>query len=1151
MSRPRPLMRAEQLALDEGVESQDSQAILDALKAEFGAAALHGTLESPPQLGTACENVDVSAGRGADECEERHSDNGAEVGDLDISSSARRSVRWQDHTFKKQSINTPRHSNASNPTAEFHRVGREAPQTHQPPARPRVREQDLDDAVVAESSPVDRNARSSSPLRNRDNTNQSHGDSIPTMPIGAGRPQMGGAMDVSQQTPTQVNVERDYDQFYQPVESSSLPDTLHVDDTGAVNFGNLSPGAARPSSQVSEDAGFENTRGEWRAPAGTSQHRPSSGHTPFKPRDLPPETPVPPKNPFAIQNDANGGVPFAGTQLFEQTPALPSAMKLHSPTSSRPSPAMLPDTMSLNVMGTSPLKARANVSSPTVMHTSSPSRINNIPASTHKPKVSPIQEESLAKSRELRDDMIPESPTVQPSKRHENRQPLAHYEPMKKSQERKAAVHMPPLQLGIDSDSDDAIIRMRRKKRMNKIRLQTAEEMEKVTVQIPPRRDTGDSRNRKRRKLSSSIDEGSLPSHEQSVEKMELPSTDGGSRSSEKGSSLPGQRLLTESTKATPRDDAAAPSKDNRKRASTTKLGRSKEDVSEEMIPATSPVRSFPSGARHDAPAASEPEPELPVLAQDEFAENDPEADVQSSSLPPLRRQAQRSYGRRAQSNRRSKIITSSETNERASTEPDIQAHKSALPSSSNATVVPARTETTETENPEPRVSKTDSATVIPTAIRTLRRDNKAPLTPVRPRMPDRKAHTSSSFTTLSTPVASEKTTPNTPSSPVSDQPEAKATTSSSPAQGRKMRSRNSERASKDRIPQQAAKALRTSIRSVLNEPSSTDELQQSPSSSVLESGVSSLRSSRIFKQSIGSTFRGRRMFEGMAFAISMSLDKKNEKTRASIEAKIKQAGGLILESGFEELFEPSTIMSTSNVPSADDGETLGLSSSCSNYGFTVLIADTHSRKVKYMQALALGLPCLAYQWVVMCLNKGILIDWEPYLLAAGSSAILGNAIRSRCLRPYDAENARLAEVLDKRPKLLAAEKLLAVVDDKRARSEGKRKKSDLEKQPYLFLAQALGPSISWVSTIQQAREMLDAQDKAGEPFTWIYMDESIGTVESVLAKPELTGKKRRRSQGLSAARNVRVLCDELIVQSLILGRIAEEDEMYDAGVKS
>ncbi|KAL9471275.1 hypothetical protein ACSS6W_009216 [Trichoderma asperelloides] len=1151
MTRPRPLMRAKQLALDEGLESQDSQAILDALKAEFSAAALHGPLESPPQPGIQSEDVDVNAGRGAaEEREERHTDNGAEAGDLDISSSARRSARWPENSFKKQSIDTPHHSDASNPAAEIHRVGREAPQTHQPPARPRLSEQDLDDAVVAESSPFGRNARSSSSPRNLDNTNQSHSDNTPTMPIGAGRSQMGGAMDISQQTPTQVNVERDYDKFYQPVESSSLPDTLHVDDTGAVNFGNLSPGA-RPSSQVSEDAGFENTRGEWRAPDATSQHRPSSGYTPFKPAGLPPETPVPPKNPFAIQNDANGGVPFAGTQLFEQTPMVTSAMKLHSPTSSRPSPAMLPDTISLNVMGTSPLKARANVSSPTVAHTSSPSRANNIPTSTHKPKVSPIQEEALDVGREHRDDMIPESPTIQPSKRHGNRQPLAHYEPMKKSQERKAAVDMPPLQLGIDSDSDDAIIRMRRKKRMNKIRLQTAEEMEKVTVQISQKRDTGESRNRKRRRLSSSIDEGTLPSHSQSPERMELASTDGGLRSSQKGSSLPGQTLLAESTKATPRDDAAAPSKHSSKEASNTKSGRSKDDASEEMIPATSPVRSFPAGARRDAPVASEPEPELPVLAKDESVGNEAEDDIQTSSLPPPRRHAQRLYGSRAQSSRRSRIITSSETNERTSVEPDIQAHKRALPSSSNATVVPTRTETTETENIEPRVSKTDATTTIPTAIRTLRRDNKTPLTPVRPRRADRKNHTSSSLITSSTPVASEKTTPDTPSSPVSDQPEPKAATLSSPAQGRKMRSRKSERtSSKDKPPQQAAKALRTSIRSLLHEPSSTDELQQSPSSSVLESGVSSLRSSRIFKQSVGSTFRGRRLFEGMAFAISMSPDKKNEKTRANIEAKIKQAGGVILESGFEELFEPSTVMSTYNVPSTGDGEPLSLSSSYLNYGFTALIADTHSRKVKYMQALALGLPCLAYQWVVTCLNKGLLIDWEPYLLAAGSSAILGNAVRSRCLRPCDAEVARLVEMIDKRPKLLAAKKLLAVVDDKRARNEGKRKKNDLEKQPYLFLAQALGPSISWVSTIQQAREMLEAQDKAGEPFTWIYMDESIGSVESVLAKPELAGKKRRRSQGLPAARNVRVLCDELMIQSLILGRIAEEDEMYDAGLK-
>lgn len=62
---------------------------------------LHGPLESPPQPGIQSEDVDVNAGRGAaEEREERHTDNGAEAGDLDISSSARRSARWPENSFK-------------------------------------------------------------------------------------------------------------------------------------------------------------------------------------------------------------------------------------------------------------------------------------------------------------------------------------------------------------------------------------------------------------------------------------------------------------------------------------------------------------------------------------------------------------------------------------------------------------------------------------------------------------------------------------------------------------------------------------------------------------------------------------------------------------------------------------------------------------------------------------------------------------------------------------------------------------------------------------------------------------------------------------------------------------------------------------------
>ncbi|KAL7945485.1 hypothetical protein V8C42DRAFT_323290 [Trichoderma barbatum] len=1150
MTRSRPLTRAEQLAQEENHESQDSQAILDALKAEFQAATFHEPLASQPQLGRESEDVDDDA----------------EAGDL-VVASPRQAARRRD-SFKKQRQPTPQesiatpHGDVNNLTGTVRRVGREAPRTHQPPSRPGLRERDLDDAVIAASSPFGRNAHSPSPPH--DISNQSN--KPPTVPIGAGRSQAKG-MDTSQQSPTQVNVERDYSEFYQPPGSSPPPDTLRshderertlqADETGAVNFGNLSPGV-RPSSQVSEDAGFENTRGEWRAPDLTSQQRSSHGYTPLKPGARMPETPIPTKNPFAIQNNASAGVPFAGTQLFEQTPAVTSARKIHSPTSSRPSPAILPDIISLNIIETSPLRHRDNVSSPTVLHTSSPSRPNNIPTNTNKHRVSPILEEALDENKDAQDDMIPESPTAHPLKAYGNRQPQAHYEPMKKSQERKAIVEAPQMTLGIDSESDDAIIRMRRKKKMEKIRHQTAEEMERVRVQIPTRRDLNESRNRKRRKLSSGGEEEILPNENASSSKMELANTHTELHTSHKGSSLSEQSLSLGSTKATPRD---AISGDSNRKATAIRSGRSKEAASEEMIPATSPVRSLSTGAQRGPLLASEPE--LPPLVENEPTEKEAENDVETSSLPPPRRHAQRVYGRQAQSRRRNRIIASSETNERTSAEPDPKDQKGVLASSSDATVVPTGTavarrlaergEPMEMSNPEPELPKSSptsshSAATVANSFRTRRR-NRSPLTPVRLRVLDRGAHTSSSLTALSTPVVSEKNTPDTQATLASDQPK---TTSSvpSPAQSRKTRTRNAGRESREKTPQPATKTTKQS-RSARVEPSSTDELQQSPSSSALELGVSSLRSSRIFKQSIGSTFRGRRLFEGMVFAISMSPDKENQKTRENLETKIKQAGGLILESGFEELFEPSTVMSTYDAPPTGDGEALSLSRPSLNYGFTALIADKHSRKVKYMQALALGLPCLAYQWVMTCLNKGALIDWEPYLLAAGSSAVLGNAVRSRCLRRYDAAEVRLVEMVEQRPQLLAGEKLLALVDDTKTRSEGKKKKSDLEKKPYMFLAQALGPSISWVSTIQQARELLEAHDKAGKPYTWLYMDESIGTTELVLTKSESTGKKRRRSQGPPAMRDVRVLSDELMIQSLILGRMAEEDEMYYAGEKS
>jgi hypothetical protein len=297
---------------------------------------------------------------------------------------------------------------------------------------------------------------------------------------------------------------------------------------------------------------------------------------------------------------------------------------------------------------------------------------------------------------------------------------------------------------------------------------------------------------------------------------------------------------------------------------------------------------------------------------------------------------------------------------------------------------------------------------------------------------------------------------------------------------------------------------------------------------------------------------RGSHLFSGMTFAISFQSSQTKQGERTKVENKITQAGGLVLDEGFRELFEHSAVLTTTH-PLFDQSDCLRLTKTGIESGFTALVADEHSRKAKYMQALALGLPCLAPQWITACISKGAIVDWEPYLLCAGPSAVLGNAIRSRSLIPYAAADARLADVIEHRPGFLKGQTLLVVVDAKKSRSEAK--------QPYIFLAQALGPSsVSRVFTVQQARKALRERDRADEPFDWVYVDKGTGSVDAVFdpspPPPEettTTSKKRKRLGGppvprpplpLPLSPSTRVLDDELVIQSLILGRMVEDCEI-------
>ncbi|KAM6512384.1 radiation sensitive protein rad9 [Fusarium solani] len=977
-------------------------------------------------------------------------------------------------------------------------------------------------------------------------------------------------MDFSQQTPTQVNDGRDYSEYYDVVPSSPVnndtqsgshePETLRDDDTGAVNFA-LSE-LNRPSSQVSEDAGFENTRGDWRHPDQTSQL--NAGQTPCRPHGNAFETPAVPKNPFGARPSITA--PLAGSQLFGQT-QFSSAIKRISPTSSRPSPNLF-NSISPNIIETSPLKNRANVSSPTDIRTSSPQRLHDIPeTSLQDEDGDPRGAETPLNSRSTGGDMIPESPPssdptprAQPPRSSGNTEPMTHYEPMKKSQERKssegAAVSSP---LDSDSDPDDAIRRMERKKKIERKRAKAAEEMGRVSFIPMAKRESAEQPSRKRRRISAAV---SVPAHDQPQEKtdnakaQELPTL---VDDSQKGVAASNETAPDASTKATPGN--SAPEKEQVDGdGDLAMVDTQKVTEEEDMIPATSPAPSLPPSlppTEASLPPTAPPEdplpsePELPkLIVDDEDGPGAARGDSEPSSLPPQRRRNVRTYGRSLRQSRKTPFVSSSNSDALVAETAPKPMSLSSPPRKPEAMATiehgddhglvarrgtPDEGETKKGPRPK-RAPRSVYADLPPPMTTRSRRSEASPVTPVANRPIAQVPPTSSSLSILSTtPQPSAKTTPGTQDSPSSKR--AESVSLPSPAGGRGLRKRAPRAGTKSESPPAATRATRMAKRLPRLDSESTDELHHSPAASVLERSLIHMKSSRSFRQSLAPVHRTCKLFEGMVFAISFQNQVKQQE-RTKLETKITQAGGMILAEGFQDMFEHSSIMNTTSLV-IDEEDALKLTKAGCESGFTALIADSHSRKAKYMQALALGLPCLAHQWITACLNKGAIVDWEPYILCAGASAVLGNAIRSRTLAPYSAVDAKLVEVIDQRPRLLDGQRVLVVVDSKKSRNDAK--------EPYIFLATVLGPSISRVFSTQQARDVLQEHEKAGNPFDWLYIDKGTGTVEAVLGPTEVAGNKRRRKSSQVPLRvgNMRVLDDELVIQSLILGRIVEVDEMY------
>jgi len=158
-------------------------------------------------------------------------------------------------------------------------------------------------------------------------------------------------------------------------------------------------------------------------------------------------------------------------------------------------------------------------------------------------------------------------------------------------------------------------------------------------------------------------------------------------------------------------------------------------------------------------------------------------------------------------------------------------------------------------------------------------------------------------------------------------------------------------------------------------------------------------------------------LFFNMLFALSFG---ENESEKRTVSHKITSNGGRLVDNDFEDLFhqEAPTAAGRGLTPRVESAYV----------GFTCVITNKHSRRVKFLQALALGIPCLAPRWVEDCSRERRLLDWDTYLLPAGESAYLAGAVRSRVMEYMPAREARLLGMVGARKRLLPGGLVVVVI---------------------------------------------------------------------------------------------------------------------------
>ncbi|KAH8731820.1 hypothetical protein GQ44DRAFT_821975 [Phaeosphaeriaceae sp. PMI808] len=273
----------------------------------------------------------------------------------------------------------------------------------------------------------------------------------------------------------------------------------------------------------------------------------------------------------------------------------------------------------------------------------------------------------------------------------------------------------------------------------------------------------------------------------------------------------------------------------------------------------------------------------------------------------------------------------------------------------------------------------------------------------------------------------------------------------------------------------------------------------------------------------------GSGIFSNMAFVLTSTAADVDKETIAKV---IKTRGGQVLEEGLHELFDYESTDARGSPSISEEPVGLLLKPPHKDLSFVALLSDSHSRSTKYIQALALNVPCLHLRWIQDSLTASRAVPFTKYLLPAGVSKFLdpNGVVRSRTMTPYDpsADTLSFAQTITSRDLLLHSQAVLLIT--------GKSKKEIEKRQPFIFLTHALGSSI-----VGRCPDLATAAQLLRDgTWDWIYVDngeqgvadaaaELFGTRKMASSGKGKKGKKRRRDEGEER--------EELVVRGSVGGR--------------